>query len=387
MLPILFRLGMGCVLVLGSAVHAEGLLAVQNPAHVRGETALYAELDAFEASDALPVRALGTNWGGAYTPGTGSNIALAVAHAEAGVQWKHTRLGALYRAQVLMHANRDTMDLAHQYNTNAAYDSARTYGLDYRLVGFAADGMRLSHGREIYTASGWTFHGGAGLALLRGRQLKVERAAGQVTTLGTHDLGANLSWNTVHSDMNTEDATVFNPFVRAPGELTGSGWALDVGMRAEHANGWTLELAANDVAGEMLWNNVPQRVSDLNTSTRYYDANGYVHFNPMASATSRFVNMRQAMDTRWRMVLGYELSPSNQIQWAANQWGDVVLTEWGGTHRFASGLEMQMSYDPRFGSVGVQWKHRGLQLALRSDALDLWQANAYGLTLGYSVAF
>lgn len=387
MLLSLFRFGMVWTLVLGAAVHADGLLAVQNPANMRGETALYAELDAFEASNALPVRAWGANWGGAYTPDVGSNIVLAVAHAEAGVQWNHTRLGALYRAQVLVHANRDTMDLARQYITNAAYESGRTYGLDYQLVGFAADGLRLSHGREIHSFSGWTLHGGVGLALLRGVQLKVESAAGQVTTIGSHDLGANVSWNTVHSGMNTEDATAFNPFVRAPGELAGNGWALDVGMRAKHADGWTFELAANDIAGEMLWNNVPQRVSELNTSTRYYDANGYVHFNPMASATSRFVNFRQALDPRWRMVLGYELSPSNQMQWAANQWGNVMLTEWIGTHRFSSGLEMQMSYAPRFGSIGIQWRSHGLQLALRSDALDLWQAHAYGMTLGYSVAF
>lgn len=390
MFSTLFRSALWGVLALAPQVHAEGLLAVQNPATVRGETALYAELDAFEGSDALPVRAFGANWGGAYTPKSGTNLALAVAQAETGVQWNHTRLGALYRAQALVRANRDTMDLARQYNTGSAYDSARTYGLDYRLVGFVADGVRFSHSREIPAIpsfSGWTLHGGVGVALLQGRQLKVESASGQVKTLGGHDLDANVAWNNLHSGMNTGDPATFNPFVRSPGELTGAGWALDVGVRAEHANGWRLELAANDVAGEILWNNVPQRVSTLNTSTRYYDANGYVQFNPLASASSRFINYRQALDTRWRMALGYAIRPATQVQWATNQWGDVALTEWLVSHRFDNGLEAQVSHAPHFGSVGFQLRWKGVQVGLRSDAMDLWQAHAYGLTLGYVQAF
>lgn len=387
MLTAFFRSSLWGVLALAPQVHADGLFAVQNPATVRGETALYAELDAFAGSDALPVRAFGANWGAAYTPRAGANMALAVAQAETGVQWSHTRLGALYRAQALVQANRDTMDLAHQYNTAASYDSARTYGLDYRLVGFVADGVRISHSRGIPSFSGWTLHGGAGVALLQGRQLKVESASGQVNTLGGHDLNANAAWDNLHSSMNTSDPATFNPFVRSPGELSGAGWALDLGVRAEHEDGWLLELAANDAAGEIQWKNVPQRVSALNTSTRYYDADGYVHFNPMTSATSRFINYRQVLDTRWRMVLGYVVNPGTQVQWSTNQWGDVTLMEWLASHRFDNGLEAQVSHDPHFGTVGVQVRWRGLTVGLRSDAMDLWQAHAYGLTLGYVQAF
>ena len=129
--------------------HAEGLLAVDNPARNGQERGVYASLEAFEGNDQVAMRQYGGGWQGDYTPRNGTNLGLLAARAETGVQWQGYRLGALYRAVALVEASRDASDLVRQYKQSNGYDLGRTYQLDYRLKGFEADGAHLSMGAGI----------------------------------------------------------------------------------------------------------------------------------------------------------------------------------------------------------------------------------------------
>ena len=124
--------------------HAAGLLAIENPAHNGQDTQTYTDVEAFEGNDQVAMRQYSSNWQGRYTPRTDQNLGLLAARAEIGAQWQGYRLGLLYRADALAQTNRDTADLAHQYNTSQGYEAGRNYRLHYQIQGFEAIGTRVS---------------------------------------------------------------------------------------------------------------------------------------------------------------------------------------------------------------------------------------------------
>lgn len=90
------------------------------------------------------MRGLSRDWQGTYSPRTRTNIGLLAARSEAGVQWAGYRVGALYRVEALVQANRDASDLVQQYSTRSGYATGQTYAIDYQIKGFESAGGHVS---------------------------------------------------------------------------------------------------------------------------------------------------------------------------------------------------------------------------------------------------
>lgn len=369
-----------------AAATAQGLLSIDNPAAIGPASGTYAVMDGFQGSDSVSIREFFGDWQGSYTPRAGNNLGLLTLRSEAGVQWSGTRLGALYRAQVLVQANRDTTDLVRQYNTSSGYDAARSYQLDYRLTGFAAKGLRLSKSLPLSSGDTWKLRGGLGAAALTGTQLKLETASGSAIALNAQDFSAAASMESSNSTLNTQDASLFNPLVQRPQAFGGEGYALDAGISMERADGLQIDVAINDLAGQMEWKNIPSRVTQYSTANKYYDAAGYVHFNPTATARSSYVNYSQTLDPKLWLALTYP-SAGYELQAATSYIADLWLPEFNLSRPLAPKWRIKSGYELRFGTVVLALQHPWFELSLRSDTLDLGRAKGYGLRLACAIPF
>ncbi len=363
--------------------HADGLLVVDNPARIGDATGAYAVVEGFQGSDAVAIRQFLSDWQGAYTPVAGNNVGIMAARSEAGMQWNGFRLGALYRAQALVQTNRDTTDLVRQYNTNSGYDSGRSYNMDYRLSGFAARGLRLGKSLHFDAGSNWQLQGGLAGALLTGTQLKMESASGQAVALNAQDFSADTLLNSRNSALDTSDPTRFNPFVQ-PQSFGGEGYALDAGLVLRRLDGLQLELAVNDLAGQMDWKGVPQRVTNYNTATKVYDAAGYAHFNPSATALSSYTSFTQVLDPKLWMAVSYPVG-SFTAQAGTSYSADLWLPEVNLAFALAARWQVKTGYDLRFGTLQLALQNPWFELALRTDNTDLAQAKGYGLRLAVTI--
>lgn len=363
---------------------AEGLLAINNPAKNSTEAGAYVEVEAFQGNDAVAMRQYVSQWQGGYAPRDGANIGIIATRAETGAQWQGWRLGALYRADALAEANRDMTDLARQYNSSSGYDVARTYLLDYQLKGFEADGARLSKSFQTHLNSQWAMNWGAGASLLRGQRVKIESASGQAVTLSAQNFNANVVQSTSDSSTDTSGNGNFNPPFGAHPALTGQGYALDWGMALQHADGLRLEAAINDLAGSMSWKNLPQYIANYNTATKTFDVDGYVHFNPTASAQSSYQDIQQTLDPKLWLVIAFPWR-GIELQAASSYTRGYWFPELGLSYALNPQWQVGGSYDVRFGTVGISVKHPFFYINLRSSDLNPALAKAYGFALGVTL--
>jgi hypothetical protein len=367
--------------------HAEGLLAIDNPATHGAGNGVYASIEAFEGNDQVAMREYGGDWNGSYTPRNGTNLGLAVLRAETGVQWSGYRLGALWRGEALVQTDRDTSDLVQQFKTSAGYTPNRRYVLDYQLKGFEADGARLSKSFQTAGFAGWQADWGVGLSYLRGQRISLNTVNGEVVTLNTKDFDATAQQSVSDSQMNTKDLASFNaPFGRQA-SASGSGYAVDIGMALRHpASGARVELAVADLLGAMEWRDLPTNVSRYTTATKYYDANGYLNIYPSATRASSYRNLQQVLEPKWLASVTYPVG-SMEIQGLASYTQGYWFPQLGLGYALAQRWRVKADYDVHFGTLGLSLNHPWFGLSLRTDSLDTNTAKAYGLAASIHIPF
>lgn len=366
---------------------AEGLLAIDNPAKNGQQRQAFATVEAFEGNDQVAIRQYGGDWQGSYSPRTGTNIGLLAARTEAGMQWAGYRVGALYRAEALVQANRDTSDLVQQYSTRSGYEIGRTYALDYKIKGFEATGLHISKSFQRQLGNQWQLDWGLGLSYLRGKRIKLETVAGQVVTLNTKDFNADASRDSSNSDLNVTDFAQFNAPSGRLAAPSGEGYAVDAGVVLHHqASGASFELAVADLAGRLNWKDLPNNVINYNNATKYYDTNGYVQFNPLATRTSSYKNLSQSLDPKMLLAASYPMGDF-ELQGAANYTRGYWFPQAGIQYRINPQWGVKADFDFRFNTLGLALQHRWFYLGLRMDGTNGVTAKAYGVTGGITLPF
>ena len=367
--------------------HAAGLLAVDNPAKNGQGNQVYATAEAFAGNDQVAMRQYGSDWQGSYSPRSGTNLGLLSARAEAGVQWQGYRLGALYRAEALVEANRDTSDLAQQYNTRRGYDMGRNYLLDYKIKGFEASGARLSKSFQLDLGRQWQLDWGLGASYLRGTRIKLATATGQVSTINTKDFDARVSMNDTDSQIDVTDPISFNAPYGRLAMPSGQGYALDAGVVFHHLpSGASIELAVADLAGRMDWKDVPNNATNFSTATKRYDTNGFVQFDPSTSRTSSYQNLSQPLDPKLWLAANYPLGDF-ELQGATSYTQGYWFPQAGVKYHLNPQWTVNADVDLRFNTFGLAVQHQWFYLALRMDTLNLDAAKAYGLSGGVHIPF
>jgi len=367
------------------AVQAEGLLAVDNPARNGAATGAYAGVEIYQANDGLSIRQDGKSWLSGHARSSGKSLAVLSARAEAGVQWDGFRVGALYRAEAMVRTNRDAADLVRQYSEGSGYDPGRVYHLDYRISGFEADGLRVSKTLQTRLGADWQLDWGMAASWLHGRRVKLETAGGQATAVSTQAYSArpydaDVSLDSMDSRVDTSGGGRFNPpFGEQPG-ISGQGAALDLGLILRRADGLRLELAVNDLAGRMVWKNLPEYAANYNTATRFYDSRGYVNFRPLIASQSCYRDLVQTLEPKLRLAAGY---PAGTVAGGALDFLVAVthahgswFPEVGIAFHQASQWGVSVSYDLRFRTTMIALRYRDLHIGVNSSRIPSSSSSA-----------
>ena len=379
-----FALGL-CALPL--LCQADGLLSVDNPAKNTQDHKVYASAQAFEGNDQVAMRQYGAQWQGDYSPRNDTNIGLLSARTESGLQWDGFRFGALYRAEALVQTNRDSSDLVQQYNNRQGYDIGRAYLIDYQIKGFEAYGARLSKSLPFNLGSQWALNVGIGVSYLHGKSLKLETATGQVITLNAKDFDANVTTIDTNSSINTRDRAYFNAPYGRQASPSGQGYAIDAGLLLRDQNsGFSAELAVADLAGRINWQDVPNHLADYKTATKYYDSDGFVRFNPIATSVSSYQNVNQSLEPKVWLALNYAFQ-ALEIQSATSYTAGFWFPQAGIKYHLNPKWVLGADYDFRFNTLGVLVQHQWLHFGVKTDNSNLASAKAYGVTAGISVPF
>ncbi len=362
-------------------VGASSILGVVNPAVAVGGNGASAYVAAhyFMGNDYVALKDYSGDWSGDYSPRSGKNLAMAIGRAEVGISCGTWRIATLYRREILIESNRDTTDMAYYNKRRLSVPAERSFVVDLRGEGFEADGIRLDKGFVFTPAKDTSLSVGAGVSLLRGKQVRIGRVNGTASSTPT-----GYTYSATLEDSNSQ-ATY--PFIR-DAHPTGQGYALDVGTKIGWANGTRLELAANDLLGEMRWENMPHTFAVANSNTITRDESGYINFNPAVTGTND-VNRRkitQKLDPKFHGQFFYPIA-NFDVSAGTDWFRDYWFLQTGVAYRLNASWKMALDYDVRFKTLGLGIKHQWFYLDFRSENASLDKAKAHAIAGGANVSF
>ena len=371
----------GVTLALCQPAGAVGLLAIVNPA-ARAIPAdkWEAVLDGqyFEASDYTSMRHYADDWRGSYTPRDGKNLAVAFARADVSARHESWSAGYFYRHDVLLESNRDMTDIVHANKTGTPVPLGRTYDFSLELNGFQVQGVRVDKGFTLKTNNSLDVFFGIGASLLNGRRMRMGQARGNALSTAT-----GYTYDASLTDADSRKTFLYMP----PGEVSGAGYALDLGLRLQWQNGKRLDFAINDLLGEIRWKNLPQTAMVANSATATHDAQGYIAFNPAMSGQNTRGNMTQKLDTKgslqFHAPLAEEVSATLGMEWIR----DNLFPRLGLEYAAARGIDVAADYDTRFKTIGIGAVWNGAYLAVRTQSLNFARSRGYGVDAGLAFKF
>jgi hypothetical protein len=370
----------GLTMLVTCVAHAD-VLGLSNPAEIAGYHGYQAYVagNFFAGSDYIPVKQYSGNWGKAYAPRDGMNLAISSGRLESGVSWDTWRLAALYREDFMVESNMDTTNLAYYNKQGLPVPSGKAFNVNLKIQGFDAEGIRLDKGMVVFQDESKTISFGAGLSLLHGLNVRIADANGMASSNAT-----GYSYNVTAQDAYS-NATY--PFI-SNGTPTGQGYALNIGTRIDWASGMYVDISANDLLGMMSWQNMPYTIETLNSVTLTRDANGQISYNPTINGINdihrRTINQR--LPTKLHAEWNYPLSDMDLTagsDWISGFW----LPQMGLTKHFGVEWKASMDYDIRFKTVGLRASNKQFYINVRSSSFDLGSANAFGIDFGISHEF
>ena len=342
------------------------LISAENPARIPSAAGLYFSGQAFFGNDVVPLRQINKDWRDNYAPAAGKNLALIASRVESGVAWQGFRLGLLSRNEWLAIANRDTLDIIRADRQKAAYDTGRTYDLDYRLKGFAANGLRLSKAIAYPLPHRWQVSWGGAISLLRGQRIRHEDIAGSATAIGGRTYVANfIDWKRDYSHTNTSAEGFVAPYL--DGAPSGAGYSIDLGLSLERQDGLRVEWTVSDAISRIHWREIPEKTlvgSSLPTAA-------------LPSGRMWRVELNQHIPVKHKLSLTIPTA-IGALELADTLVERQHLPEISLSTRMGNDWQARVAYDTHFSTLGLDLSYRWLHLRWRSDALAWNKMRAFG---------
>lgn len=368
-------------LVLCQPAAADGLLAIVNPAAQElpsGNWGMAFSGQYFEANDYTSMRHFSDDWRGPYTPREGKNLALSFARADVSAQHESWSVGYFYRQDILLESNRDMTDIVHANKTATPVPLGHTYTPSLAMNGFEAQGVRLDKAFTWHAGRALDAIFGVGASIMNGQRTRMGQAQGNALSTAS-----GYSYDVSLDDADSRKTYPFMP----PGEVSGTGYALDLGWRLQWQDGKRLDIAINDLAGEIRWKNLPQTTMTANSATATHDAQGYIAFNPTMSGQNSRVDRTQKLDTKGKAQFHAPLTAGMSVNFGTEWIKDNLFPRLGLKYAAASGINVSADYDARFGTLGLGASWKSAYLAARTQRMNWDQSRGYGVAAGWVLHF
>lgn len=364
----------------------ENLLAIHNPVQTIAGTELKFEASAFAGNDLYAAHRLADEWASPPDTRPGRNLAVGHARAELSAQYGGFSVSSFKRFDGFGTATRDAVNFYYgSQQPDSLLARPGTLDLRYGFTGFSASGVRLGWSGQVQEK----LRVGFSLNLMKAGILRQERIKGTATVsggvgtvAGTRTLLYTGLDYTPAAEANIND---FSPYAQSTTDK-GQGRSLDLGMQWDLRPDLHLTLIANDLLGQLSWKQVPELTQNFN------DANWPLEFN-VPGSTAKITGTNRYRD--YTLHLKPKLSSS--LRWdAADTWGvdggfatraGVCLPEAGAFWRWADAGIARLSYEPRFGSLGLGLGYGPFFVEGRTDRTNLNNAHTVGLQAGVALRF
>ncbi len=338
---------------------------------VADEAKWYTQAAGFGYSAPVTFRQFTRDWSGEVTAG---NTALQHAQAESGVEYRDWGVGVFWRDDGEARFSADTAQLYSLLKNKQALEVGKRYTIDLDIEHARSSGLRVFHRMNYDSWLTLTL----GASVFNSDKLIYGSMRGAITATSNKD----YDLNEVTVDYYYSRDVLFKRVVSAP---RGRGFAFDLDLVARPAPAWTLRLKTENMLGNIFWRSAPYTRARVDTNNKSYDANGYVHVQPLLSGKQDERDYRQRLpllvDTRVNYSVFEMLDVVGVLTYTPVQRFQAAGIAW----RSGAQWEHTLFYTFDLAMVTISTRFAHGYLSLGADRNSVPAAHALTFALGFTL--
>lgn len=166
----------------------------------------------------------------------------------------------------------------------------------------------------------------------------------------------------------------------------GKGLSFDAYLSVHYEN-WLLEFAGLDLFRRIKWDDLPQTVAKIETTSSEFDERGFFVFNPVLRGKETERDYSQRGGDRYQLKVFYHL---NQLELGTliDQYRQMTFYSLSVNKMLSENLKMGMAYRINTQSLQLQLRHRYVGISIGADNADIEkEAKAFSLAFQFSIPF
>lgn len=293
-----------------------------------------------------------------------------------GFIYRGWRLSALYRRELYLETNRDTVEILRMVKLKQDLPAGRVFDVDIQANGFSATGLELSKGVKSII-NGLTI--GFTARYLKGEKIQEGRVEGQVTPHSSRSYDFDLFVDYIY-----DDNLIYTRKSTTPGY--GNGYSFDLGLTYVLSRKFKVEALLRDIGGRIYWKDTPYTSADVTSEVKEYDQNGYQVYRPTIHGYESYRDFTQKIPLKTDILFSYMEGPftlTPTINFIKNR----PLYWFGLRYRATGILYLHAGYNLNYQLFSIGASYRKAVLSISGRDIDLNRAKAVGSVLSFSYAW
>lgn len=333
----------------------------------------YTTLQSVTYSQPVSIDAMLDEWG---PPFKGGDKALTYNKVEVGVAGQTWHLGVLSRYDYLMTFSNQTAELYYLTKNHLPLDTGKTYALNIEVHQQFSRGLRLGFQHQITSS----INAGISLSYLEGIALTDGAINGSALVTDDKDYDFNFDVDYVYS----RDA-LFSREVQSP---QGKGYSFDIKLDWQANEALSGQLTVIDLLGRIFWDNAPYTIATASSSTKTYDADGYVRYKPLASGLEANRNFTQRLPRKIFASASCLWNEETELLVEMQDFEIARFTSIGAGWKFSERIRFQGLFNITANALTLRYQQQKLRFEIGSDNYwNIHRGRYFNLLLSYNTLF
>ncbi len=348
------------MVLLGSTPLCADVLSFFNPDYSQNKS--YAtSFQTFIANDPVSVEALFNDWEGDFHPKDGTNLALESSRFDIGAVLKNNLyIGYTYRHDVFISASHDLTVLNKLIKNKLDLPIDKNFDLSLDIEGFEAQGIVLAKEFTFTLNEESSLSVSLSTSFLYASNMQDGTLSGvaSVSSKKDYDFYATSKYFYTHNYLY--DLSVDRSY--------GLGFTTHMTLAYQY-NDFSMLFIANDIFGRIYWDNLPYSYVEMSSANKYYDKDGYVHYNPTIWGYETQENFVQELPLKLHVQASYIIVDKYAISAGMQYMYETSLPFAELSYMPDDGELYYMSYESRFGSTTLGMQYHNISVSLSADKI------------------
>jgi len=356
----LFRSTFFIVFLASTSVLNADVLSYFNPAYFQTKT-VTSSFNTSIANDPVSLEAFFHNWDSNYHPRNGMNLALESSRLDLGMVFKDNYyFGYTYRHDVFLEASSDFTHLMYLTKNKLDLPLNEQFDLYLNIEGLEAQGILFGR-KFVFSPTKWgewsLFLSGS---LLYANNVQKGALSGNAKSISKYDYTFQADADYYYTRNYLYDLDVV--------KRSGFGFSTHLTVDYKYKD-FSMTLIANDFFGRMYWNNLPYSYISMDSENKYYDENGYVHYNPTIHGIEKTKYYTQKLPIKLYLEGRYKVKKKYLFSMGFESMDGYIFPFSKLIYISEKNKAYFISHEYRFGGTTIGMNYKNIAISLTADKL------------------